>query len=195
MQAAITPSFLDYTLNDYGFGISDIYNLPAVQSSFSLAPSSYVAAYETPVIDVAPISFVSASPVVKAVAPVANKTIAFTVSDKDGILPGANIAIDGIGKAQTDGNGYVIIPNVAPSSTVKITYVGYEDYIVSASSLPAKVVLKPTALQLDEVIVQAYKKPVAATNNNWLWWLAGALGAAVIYKKAKLGSKVIKAKI
>jgi hypothetical protein len=194
MLAEINRSFLDYAVENYNFGIeADIYDFP---KPIQTTPAFQ---YNVPVID--DISFESIrntsanyNPVIVPVAPIApiGKTISFTVSDANGTLPGANIAIDGIGKAQTNGNGYVVIPNVLPTSMVKISYVGYEDYVVQASQLPAKLVMKTTVLQLDEAKVPAWKKP---TSNTWLWWLAGGIAALGIYKYSKTGAKVVKAKI
>jgi hypothetical protein len=193
-------SFSDYTLDNYNFGISDIYTFPKVINTVPLfqynAPVIEDISFETisePVFisnptPIAPIEITPIAPI----APV-SKTIAFTVATANETLPGANIAIDGVGKAQTNSNGYVVIPNVLPTSMVKISYVGYEDYVVQASELPAKILLKTTTYQLNEVeIPNNYKKP---TSNAWMWWLVGAVGAFGIYKYSKTGVKVVKAKI
>lgn len=130
------------------------------------------------------------------------KTISFTVADSFETLPGANIAINGIGVAQTDIDGRVTLANLALGSMLKITYVGYQDYIIAAANVPAKVIMVPDAIQLPEVIiVNNYKKPVieetppAASSNTWLWLLAGGLAAIGIVKYSKSGTKIVKAKI
>lgn len=183
MSPGALANFIDYETPTFDFSVGNsLYNFqPVVQQPY-VAPPVYIAPQV-----VSPIVM----PVATAVA--ATKTIAFTVADDKETLPGANIAIDGVGKAQTNQNGYVVIPNVSPTSIVKITYVGYEDYVVQASQLPAKVILKSTAVELAEVVLtNNYKKP---TSNTWLWWLAGAVGAFGIYKYSKIGTKVVQAKI
>lgn len=179
MSPAALANFIDYTVPDYDFSVDNsLYDFLPPQQSFVATPI-----YTAPQIQLPTV-----------VIPVAStKTIAFTVADASETLPGANITIDGIGKAQTNANGYVVVPNVLPTSMVKISYVGYEDYVVQASQLPAKVIMKTTALQLPEVVIpNNFKKPVS---NNWMWWLVGAVGAVGIYKYSKTGSKVVKAKI
>ncbi len=98
------------------------------------------------------------------------KTISFTVADDNETLPGANIAVDGIGKAQTDINGNVTIPNISLDASIKITYVGYDDYITTASTIPSVVILKKGITMLSEVVVEK-KSPKASSNNSWMWWI------------------------
>ena len=188
MSPEALASFIDYTVPEYNFSVGNgLYNFQPVQQSFVAAPLVYT----PPVVAAQPVIAPVYTPV--AVQPVVTgKTIAFTVYDANGTLPGANIAIDGIGKAQTNGNGSVTIPNVLPTSLVKISYIGYEDYTVIASSLPSKVTLTATALQLSEITIPAWKKP---TSNTWAWLLVGVVGAFGIYKYSTSGTKVVKAKI
>jgi len=122
------------------------------------------------------------------------KTISFTVADDNETLPGANIAVDGIGKAQTDINGNVTIPNISLDASIKITYVGYDDYITTASTIPSVVILKKGITMLSEVVVEK-KSPKASSNNSWMWWIVGAVAAVGIYKYSKTGAKVVRAKI
>jgi hypothetical protein len=172
----------NYSLPNFDFDTPGIYNLPKTQPymlpTFTPTPVAVTPITTIPVV---------ATPVVP------KKTIAFTVYDEKETLPEANIAIDGVGTAQTNGNGYVVIPNVPINATVQITYIGYEDYIISASSVPAKVVLKSGTEQLQEVVIHAVKKP--AKSSNWAWWLLGAVVAGGIIKYSKAGTKIVQAKL
>ena len=129
------------------------------------------------------------------------KLFTFTVSDNSNTLPGANIAVNGVAVAQTNANGMVTLPNYNPEAMIKISYVGYEDYIVKASAIVnAKVVLKSSPVALKEVVVtNNYKKPTApgaiATSNTWMYLLVGLIGAAGLYAYSSKGSKVVKAKL
>lgn len=184
--------FIDYSLPDYNFGIKDIYNFPQVQQPLLVND-------ETPILQLKPVLF---QPVViprvaqvfqTAIPVVAKKTIRFTVADDTETLPGANISVNGVATAQTDGNGFVILPNIAIDSIIKVSFIGYDEFISTASQIPNRVVLKKGALALKEVVViNNYKKP---KSNNWLWLLAGGITALGIYKYSNTGAKVVKAKI
>lgn len=201
MEATPT-NFLDYSLPDYNFSmaaINDFHNSgQLVQPTLPVWPSLYSsesaikANYYIPSISYTPPVVATIQPTLQ-VQPVAKKTISFTVADATETLPGANIAINGVGTAQTDNYGLVTLPNIPIDAVIKITYVGYKDYIVSASAIPNKVIMTVDALELKEVVLQNnYKKP---TSNTWAWWLLGGLAAVGIYKYSKTGAKVVRAKI
>lgn len=178
----------NYFLPDFSseYGNIDVFANPLVANNPVITTMPI---YQVPVIQ--SIKPVATTPVV-ATPVVPKKTIAFTVYDGNETLPGANIAIDGVATAQTNSNGYVIIPNVPVTATVQITYIGYEDYIISASAIPAKVILKSGTEQLQEVVIVGKKKP---TSSNWAWWLVGAIAAVGIIKHAKSGTKIVRAKL
>lgn len=119
------------------------------------------------------------------VAPVFTSTMKITVRgnviDEYGDpLPIANISIDGKATAQTDYDGNFTIPNVLPTSIVRVTYMGMGDYAAVASQFPSKVQLKTTAIQLEGVTIIVPKKdttvpytaPVAKAGMSWLLWIA-----------------------
>jgi len=170
--------FKNYTLPDIDFGFADVYQFPVPQQQYNLA--------NMPVAQVIP----------RTTAPVIRKTISFTVADTIETLPGANISVDGIAIAQTDGNGRVTLPNIATTSIIKVSYIGYSDFSVVAALIPSKVVLQASAEELQEVIIYTKPKAQAQSSSTIWWWVAGAAAVgAIIYTKAKTGAKIVKAKI
>lgn len=143
------------------------------------------------------------------VAPVFTSTMKITVRanviDEYGDpLPIANISIDGKATAQTDYDGNFTIPNVLPTSIVRVTYMGMGDYAAVASQFPSKIQLKTTAIQLEGVTIIAPKKdttvpysaPVAKAGMSWLLWvavLAAGYKGMQYFKDDK--PKTVKAKI
>lgn len=120
--------------------------------------------------------------------------LAFSVAkDIDTRLEGANVSVNGVPTAQTNANGSVQLPNIPPDATIKITHIGYEDYVKTAPNIAPIIYLQPHVEQLKEVLI-VKKKIIAPKSNNWLWWLL-AVGAFGIYQYSKTGSKVVKAKI
>ena len=174
-----------YSLPDFDpdYGLENMFDMPLLTKPIVTMPI-----YQAPV--VVPKVVQTIAPIVAPV--VAKKTIAFTVYDGAETLPGANIAIDGIPTAQTNENGYVILPNVPATATVKITYVGYEDYIVAATAVPTKVVMKSSGEQLPELTIIGKKKP---ESNTWAWLLLGAVVVGGIFKYSRSGTKIVRAKI
>ena len=200
MIAKDQKPFSDYDVPSIIFDSKPIYSLPKPTLEMELYPSIRVFDYFNPK------PAVVATSIIKTVTPVVvpkvitqpmaglppKKTISFTVATSKETLPGANIAVNGIATAQTDGNGRVTLPNIAIDSTIKITYIGYDDYSVIASQVPNKVIMNEGATALTEIkVVNNYKKP---SNSKLLWWLAAAAGAFGIYQYST-GSKVVKAKI
>jgi len=121
------------------------------------------------------------------------KTISFTVKDKFGTISLANIQVNGVGTAVTDDNGRVTLPNIPVDATIKISYIGFDDYVSTASTIPSAVILKEGVKMLNEVNIQnTYKK---SSSNTWMWWIVGAVAAVGIYKYSKTGAKVVRAKI
>lgn len=123
-------------------------------------------------------------------------------------LPLANISIDGVGKAQTDYYGKFTILNIAASSIVKVTYVGKSDYISKADSLPIKIVLKTTAIQLDGLTITIPKTTIPTTTatpivvvkddskpTNYLLWFTIIGTGILILKKLNAGAQIVHAKI
>lgn len=182
------------------YDFQNTYYLPDFQSEFGGVDIFSAPLQKPVVVNAAPVfatptiqSVMAAAPVLAAVPVVAKKTIAFTVYAGKETLPGANIAIDGVDTAITNGNGYAIITNVPITAIVKISYIGFEHYIIGASSVPAKVLMKSGIEQLPDLVITAKKK--ATTSTTWIWWLAGAVGALGIYKYSKIGTTIVKAKI
>ncbi len=97
------------------------------------------------------------------------KTISFTVKDKFGTISLANIQVNGVGTAVTDDNGRVTLPNIPVDATIKISYIGFDDYVSTASTIPSAVILKEGVKMLNEVNIQnTYKK---SSSNTWMWWI------------------------
>jgi hypothetical protein len=180
-------SFVDFYVPDINFDVTDVFQFPKIQDTVYAAP-----VYTAPQI-VYNNSVNTAAPI-QADLGIIKKTITFTVADETETLPGANIAVNGISTAITDGNGRVTLPNIDIDSVITVSYIGYDTYTMIASAIPAKVFLKSGATQLDEVIIQAWKKPVAPSN-TWAWLLLGAVGVAAVYKYSKAGTKIVRAKI
>lgn len=189
-----TLSFSDFYVPEINFGLYDIYQFPK-QQVIDEIPSIGVYDYfnPTPVATYTPIAAVQQTFQPVAVV-VPKKTITFTVADGTETIPGANIAVNGVGTATTDINGRVTLPNVSLNDSIRISYIGFEDYVGTVSTIPSIVVLKEGAIMLDEVIIQAWKKPVASSN-TWAWLLLGAVGVAAAYKFSKSGTKIVRAKI
>lgn len=142
-------------------------------------------------------------------------TISTTVYDEFGDpLPGANIHIDGKPIASTSASGSVTIPGIATSvSIVKVTYVGMQDYSISAVFVPKQIRMKPSITQLNEVVITIPKKvPVVAvattptttpttkdtaepSKTNWLLWLTIAGLGYKAYQRFGPKSTTVKAKI
>lgn len=109
-------------------------------------------------------------------------TISTMVYDEFGDpLPGANVHIDGKPIASTYNDGSVTVPGIATStSTVRITYVGMKDYVISAVFLPKKVIMQVDVIALEGVTIIVPKKdttvpytaPVAKAGMSWLLWIA-----------------------
>lgn len=185
-------SFVDFYVPDVNFGVTDIFQWPVVKPT----PIYY------PKVVTAPQTVYT--PPVLADLGIIKKTITFTVADNVETIPGANIAVNGIGTAVTDGNGRVTLPNIDIDSIITVSYIGYDTYTMIASAIPVKVILKSGAVALPEVIVTAWKPApapvqtaaIAPSNNTWAWLLAGAVGVAVVMKYAKgSGAKVVRAKL
>jgi hypothetical protein len=215
MIAKVQP-FSDYDVPSINFNTKPIYSLPKPTLEMELYPSIRVFDYFNPKPAVTPtpilpkiVTSVLAPVLPKVITqPVAikpavvnipmaglppKKTITFTVKDKDATIREANIAVDGVPTAKTDINGKVTLPNIPISAAIKVTYVGYDDYDSTASTIPSVVILKEGVQMLNELVIENnYKKP---KSNAWLWWLAGAVGAFGIYKYSNKGTKVVKAKI
>ncbi len=116
-------------------------------------------------------------------------TVQAVVFGSDGdTLPGANISINGIPKIQTNGNGFFSLYNVSPTDTIKISYIGQQDFEAKAASFPNSVEMRESAESLDEVVVRAAKK------TNWLLPLGIVAIGFLAYRK--YGKKAtVKAKI
>lgn len=135
------------------------------------------------------------------VSPLSTKiNLSATVLDEfGGAFPSVNISVNGIGVTQTDSAGFFTLYNVVKTDTIKITHVGYRDLVYSAGSLPGKVQMQETAIQLQSVIIPKKptpiaEKPIVPKPTNWLLW--GSLGMAGILLYKKYSSKqVVKAKI
>lgn len=179
-------SFLDYYVPEVNFGLNDVYQFPKIQATPIYVPPVYTApiVYDNPVYTAAPIQTVQPT----------TKTITFTVSDGTETIPGANIAVNGVGTATTDINGRVTLPKVSLNDSIRISYIGFEDYVGTVSTIPGIVVLKEGAIMLDEVKIYTKKKP-ATSSNTWAWLLLGAVGVAAVYKYSKAGTKIVRAKI
>lgn len=133
-------------------------------------------------------------------------TLKTKVVDKNGKgLYGANIHIDRKPIASTNYDGTVIIPGIADSfSEVRITYLGYADYVISAVFLPVQVIMKEEAIGLDEVVITIPKKTTTTTESssdeqkkpfNWLLWLS-VIGLGIqVTKYFEDKNKVVKTKI
>lgn len=134
-------------------------------------------------------------------------TLRTKVVDEYGSPLNANIWIDRIKIAQTNNDGSVTIPGIADSfSEVKVTHVGFKDYVISAVFLPAKVILKYDINDLDEVVITVPKKTTTTSESsseskknpiNWLLWIS-IFGAAIQVKKYfedQDKNKVVKTKI
>jgi hypothetical protein len=161
-----TFNFSDYTVPDYDFGFANIYTIPVPQSQYSTSVQT---------VDL----------------PVATKTISFTVSDKNGTIPGANISVNGIATAQTDEKGKVTLPNIPTNADIIVSYIGYDNFQAQASNITSSVVINEGATPIDEVNVFTKKKP----SNTWLWILVGLGAAYSAYSYSNSGAKVVKAKI
>lgn len=181
-------SFVDFYVPEINFDVTDVFQFPKIQATPVYVPPVYTApqtVYNNPVNTTAPI---------QADLGIIKKTITFTVADETETLPGANIAVNGISTAITDGNGRVTLPNIDIDSIITVSYIGYDTYTMIASAIPVKVFLKSGATQLDEVVITAWKKP-ATSSNTWAWLLLGAVGVAAVYKYSKAGTKIVRAKI
>lgn len=133
-------------------------------------------------------------------------TLKTKVVDENGKgLYGANIHIDRKPIASTNYDGTVTIAGIADSfSEVRITYIGKADYVVSAVFLPAKVILKEEAIELDGFTITIPKKTTTTETStttaekkpfNWLLWIS-LLGLGIQVKKYfDDKNKVVKAKI
>lgn len=134
-------------------------------------------------------------------------TLKTKVVDQNGRgLYGANIHIDRKAIASTNYDGTVIIPGIADSfSEVRITHIGYGDYVVSAVFLPAQVILKIQAEELPELVLPPRPKTTTTTTDsssdeqkkpfNWLLWLS-VIGLGIqVTKYFEDKNKVVKTKI
>ena len=89
----------------------------------------------------------------------AQKTVTGTVKDANGEpMIGVSVTVDGTSNgAVTDFNGNFSVPNVSPSSTLKITYIGYQEQKVTVGNQSViNIVMKEDSQQLDELVVVGY---------------------------------------
>ncbi len=88
----------------------------------------------------------------------AQKTVTGTVKDAKGEpLIGVTVFVDGKPGSITDIDGNFSIPNASPSSTVKVSYIGYKDQTMTlGKSSSINIVLQEDNAQLDEVVVVGY---------------------------------------
>lgn len=183
--------FSNFATPEFNFGLTDIYQFPK-EIQPSIGTQNYF--NPTPVLPkvVAPVVYV-AEPIQTVAVVVPKKTISFTVKDQQGAtIPGANIEVNGVGTAQTDINGKVTLPNIPVDASIKISFVGFESNLTTASTITSVVILKDGVEMLSEVVIEnKYKKP----SNSLLWLLAGAAAAFGIYKYSQTGTKVVRAKI
>lgn len=125
---------------------------------------------------------------------------ALVLDEFGGPLPYANIAINGVPTAQTNTAGVFFINSISPLATIKVSYVGLADATFIASSLPSRINMKTTAIQLEGVVITIPKKPITTTPitskepTNWLLWLSLGMAGILVYKKFATGA-VVKAKI
>lgn len=127
------------------------------------------------------------------------------VVDEWGNPLNANVLIDGIPSYQTNSDGTIVLYNVTDSAQIKFTHIGKASYQVSAIFLPAKVILREEAEELDGFTITIDKKTTTTTEAsttteekkplNWLLWIS-LLGLGIQVKKYfDEKNKVVKAKI
>lgn len=132
-------------------------------------------------------------------------TLRTKVVDQNGQPLNANVWIDRVAVAQTNYDGTVLIPGIADSfSEVRISHVGYADYVISAVFLPAKVIMKESINDLPEITITVPKKTTTTETTseeiekkptNWLLWIS-LIGLGIqVTKYFEDKNKVVKTKI
>lgn len=86
------------------------------------------------------------------------ETVSGTVSDSNGPLPGANIAIKGTSTGtQTDFNGNYTLDNVDPDATLIFSYIGYKTQEIAVDGRSTlDVNMEQDASRLEEVVLIGY---------------------------------------
>lgn len=98
------------------------------------------------------------------------------VDDYGTPLPGANVYTpDKNFGSISDFDGNVVAEAQSPSAPVIISYVGFATQQQSWANLPSKIVLRPSAEMLDEVVIVA-NKPKEKTP----WHVYASLGLGII---------------
>lgn len=88
----------------------------------------------------------------------AQQTVTGTVKDATGEpMIGVTVLADGKAAAVTDFDGNFSVPNATPSTVIKVSYVGYEDQVITVNnSRVLNIVMRENSETLEEVVVVGY---------------------------------------
>jgi hypothetical protein len=98
------------------------------------------------------------------------------VSDKIGVIPNANVSVNGTNYTPSDINGKIRLKNIASTANISISFIGYKTVTLSAMSVPAKITLEKLENENFDENEENKKNP------NLLKYMGIALGVFVIGK-------------
>lgn len=99
----------------------------------------------------------------KAKKPANSKLVTGIVSDRSGVLPGANVTVKGTNRStQTDFDGYYEI-EVANGEVLEISFVGYETKSIVVNIKEVNITLEDNGARLEEVVVEGYRTTIKSS--------------------------------